>query len=260
MAPLFARAVETQRPDALFNDKLAVAMLDQIDYDYSRFEESIMSNTGIAIRTVIFDTLVSDFIARNPEAVVINIAAGLDTRFTRVDSGRLLWYDIDLPQSIDVRRQVFTQTARNKQIAHDILTPGWAGEIERREATLIIIEGLLMYFTESQVRNLLNMLIDSFPGAEILAEVIGVTQAKRTHANDAISKTSAQFKWGIRDASSMAEWHRALSYVEDISIYDLYPERWQETGFQFPAPLADLRNTVDRIVHLRIAEAPPDRA
>jgi methyltransferase (TIGR00027 family) len=252
MVPLYARAVETQREDALFHDPKAVEMIERIDYDFSRFADSQLSNLGVAIRTEIFDELTAAFIEKYPDAVIVNIAAGLDTRFTRVDNGRILWYDLDLPESIEMRSAFFKETERNRWIAKSALDFSWADDVERRDHTLFIVEGLLMYFTEDQVKALIGAIVERFPGAEMLLEVIGVSQSKNTHVIDAVSKTGANFQWGIRHAETMADWDERLIYLEDISLYDRHQDRWFATGVEFPAPLIDLRNTVDRIVHLKV--------
>lgn len=44
LVPLYARAVETQRPDAICRDLQAVAMMAKIDYDFSKFD----TNSGTA--------------------------------------------------------------------------------------------------------------------------------------------------------------------------------------------------------------------
>ena len=66
---------------------------------------------GIVARSVVFDELVSDFINKNPDCTVVNIACGLDTRAYRMDNGRLTWYNLDLPETIEVRDSVFKESA-----------------------------------------------------------------------------------------------------------------------------------------------------
>ena len=107
---------------------------------------------------------------------------------------------------------------------------------------------------EQDVKNLLVKMAHVFPNAEVLAEVMGRSQAQRTHQNDAISKTKAQFKWGIRHAEEIATWDERITYLEDISLYDRHAEKWLALPLNWVAPLQDLRNTVDRIVHLRFED------
>lgn len=251
LIPLYARALETGRVDAIFRDPKAVEMVSRIDYDFGKFDTNTPTTLGIAIRSQIFDDLAHDYIQRHPDCVVINIAAGLDARFYRLDNARLHWYELDLPESIALRQQFFTTTNRHHFITANALDPLWLDLIPQSKHTLIIIEGLLMYFDESDVKFLLTLLAEHRPGCELLIEVLGQSQARHTESNDMVNKTRAAFKWGIRNAADIEQWHPALTYVRDISIYDRHLERWQQLDYRWPAPLSQLRNTTNRIVHLR---------
>lgn len=251
LIPLYARAVETRRDDAIFRDPKALEMVERIDYDFNKFDTNTPTTLGIAIRSQIFDDMAHDYIQRHPDCVVINIAAGLDARFYRVDNGRLRWYELDLPEAIELRRQFFTESERHHFIAANALDQAWIEQIQKSRHTLVIIEGLLMYFDEADVKFLLTLLAERLPGCEQLIEVLGQTQAQRTDSNDMVNKTNAAFKWGIRNAADMGHWHPALTYVKDESIYDRHEDRWLQLPYQWPAPLPKLRNTANRIVHLR---------
>ncbi len=251
LIPLFARAVESPRPDAICNDPHAVELVSRIDYDFNKFERNTPTTLGIAIRTRIFDDMARTYIEQHPDCVVINIAAGLDARFYRVDNGKLRWYELDLPEAIELRKQFFTESERHHFIAANALDPAWIDQIEKSKHTLVIIEGLLMYFDETDVKFLLTLLAERLPGCEKLIEVLGHSQAQRTENNDMVNKTNAAFKWGIRNAADIGDWHPALQYVNDVSIYDRHEDRWHQLPLQWPAPLGKLRNTANRIVHLR---------
>jgi len=261
MVPLYARAAETQRPDAIISDPHAVAMLDRIDYDFTRFTETHSSNLGVAIRTEILDEWTAAYIKAHPTAQVINIAAGLDTRFSRVDNGQITWVDLDLPASIAVRNKLITPGPRERVIAQSVLDFTWVNALaDPQKQTLFIIEGLLMYFTEDMVRELLTTLAARFPGATALIEVMGVSQARETRS-DAVQQTAASFKWGIRHTADLATWDERITVVRDESIFDRHAGRWhaldldwgRATEIAWPERLTVLRNTVDRIVELQFS-------
>ncbi len=253
LVPLYARAQETQRPDAICHDPQAVAMMAKIDYDFNKFAETgATSSLGIAVRTEILDEQTSAYIAQQPDAVIINIAAGLDTRFLRVDNGQIRWYDLDLPEAIAVRRRLLPEQPRQTYIAESALNFAWMQQVEKHPHTLILIEGLLMYFREEDVKNLLFALTEQFPNAVMLVEVMGYSQAQRTDRDGMISKTGGAFQWGIRKAADMGGWHPRLQYVGDVSIYDRHEHRWLALPIKWNASPAELRNTVDRIVQLQV--------
>jgi len=106
LIPLYFRATESQRPDALIKDDKAVALVGQMNYDFSRFKFDKDDQLALILRNREFDRYARGFLARYPEAVVVHIGCGLDSRFECVDNGRVEWYDLDLPQVIELRRKL----------------------------------------------------------------------------------------------------------------------------------------------------------
>ncbi|MEL6309627.1 MAG: class I SAM-dependent methyltransferase, partial [Chloroflexota bacterium] len=258
---LYSRVVESQREDAIFHDPIAIEWAERIDYDFSRFDadKAPLNHLGVAIRTEILDEYVSNFLERHPSSTVVNIAAGLDTRFYRMDNGKVQWRELDLAPSIAVREKLMSKTERHFTVTASALETQWMDILKQQLPTnapiLFVVEGLLMYFTETQIKGLLSAIAERFAGAELLLEVLGESQAKKTHLNDAISQTSAQFKFGIRDTSQMAAWHAELTFLGDTSIYDRHVDRWLalDIDWKGKSPSA-YRDKTDRIVHLQVAK------
>ena len=80
----YARAMHSRNPKNKFRDTKAEELIDRIDYDFSNAKKDTAMSGGIVARSVVFDELVSDFIRKNPDCTVVNIACGLDTRFYRL--------------------------------------------------------------------------------------------------------------------------------------------------------------------------------
>lgn len=252
---LYARVYETRHEKSIINDPVAQEWVSRIDYDFSKFEESVLNHLGVAVRTDILDELSKEFIATHPDALIVNIAAGLDTRFYRMDNGKITWIELDLPDTTVVRQQLMEETDRHKTLAASALDTDWMDELQTDSPVLFIVEGLLMYLPEEQIKGMVAAMVEYFPKAEFLLEVMGATQAKNTHRNDAISKTNAKFQFGIRDASEMGEWHPGLEYLKDISIYDRHVERWLALDIDWGGKTpSDYRNSVTRIVHLKVTK------
>lgn len=250
---LYARVFETRQEDGIINDPVAEQWLSRIDYDFSRFDTAVLNHFGVAVRTDILDDYTRGFIEEYPNATIVNIAAGLDTRFYRMDNGQITWFELDLPDSIAVRRQLMQETERHRTIAASALDTDWMDTLPKNTPILFIVEGLLMYLTEIQIKSMLAAIAARFRKAELLLEVLGVSQSKNTHLNDAISKTAAQFQFGIRDASEMGNWHPKLKYLGDTSIYDRHEDRWLNLDIDWKGKkISDFRNSTGRIVHLQV--------
>ena len=125
LIPLWAKAVEQERDERLLTDPEAPRMLAQIDYDFSKFKNIVMSQVGCCGRAQIFDNEAQKFIAAHPDAVVVQLGAGLDTRFERLGRPQITaWYDLDLPEVIALRRQLLPEST-NHYLAISLFDESW---------------------------------------------------------------------------------------------------------------------------------------
>jgi methyltransferase (TIGR00027 family) len=254
LIPLWARAAETQRQDAIIQDPLAVSLMSQIAYDFSRINWSPTLQTGIAIRTEILDQAVADFLVRFPEALVLNLASGLDTRFFRLDNGQLKWLNVDLPEALALRRQLLQDTPRHQSLAASVLTDAWCGQVSvaPTQPLLVIIEGLLMYFSPAEIRALLCRIAEHFPGARILLECVSPLSVWSSGFYYRRSGLNVRWRGGIARGHTVESWHPRLRCRNEWFYLDRYPRRWgwMHLFRQIPA----LRNTI-RILELEVASS-----
>src|SRR5262245_37777181 len=93
------RAMETDRPDAIFRDPYARKLAGA---DGARIVASIPVGKAFAwpmiVRTAVFDEIILDRVAAGID-LVLNLAAGLDARPWRLPlPANLRWVDVDLPE------------------------------------------------------------------------------------------------------------------------------------------------------------------
>ena len=183
------------------------------------------------MRTGIIDEATTDFIRQYPDASVVNMGAGLCTRFNRVDNCRITWYELDLPEAIELRRRFFTQTDRYQFIERSITDLGWMEQIlrEGKQLVLFIGEGLFMYFEEEEVKNIFIGIADHFPGAELIFEINGPVSVGRSKRHDALSKTEghAEFKWGPASGAVCGTWDARIRFVREWNYLDRHRDRWR---------------------------------
>jgi O-methyltransferase involved in polyketide biosynthesis len=253
LVPLWARAFETKQANPIIKDKKAVEMMGNIEYDFSKFDDEWPTQVSIAIRTELLDNATKVYIKNHPQAVIINIGCGLDTRFSRLDNGKIHWYDLDLPEVIQVRKQFFNETDRYKMIAKSVLDYSWIDNVKTNKSILIIAEGILMYFTKQEVTGLLNKLVESFENAEMILETIPASLVKQSENQDLIKKQyniEAQFHWGIKKAKDLEKINNKIKYIEDWHYFDYHKDRWKSIRwFSFIPPFKNRFG--NRIVHLR---------
>ena len=119
MIPLWARAREAEKNNPIVCDIYAKNIVESIDYDFSQIEEGpAAEHQGVwAIRAYNLDNIIEAFLANTSRAAVVNIGAGFDTSFQRVDDGTVLWINIDLPDVVGLRKKLIPDTEREITIA-----------------------------------------------------------------------------------------------------------------------------------------------
>ncbi|MCM1092014.1 MAG: class I SAM-dependent methyltransferase [Muribaculum sp.] len=218
LIPLAVRANETKRENARIRDEKAVEIIDTLKVDTKDIDK-FMSHEGVVARTIMFDRTLKKLLEKYPDAVCLNIGCGLDDRFSRVDNGKLRWFNVDLADSIEVRKKVFAKREHEYMLAGDILKTDWITDIPKADMVIVIAEGLLMYFSKEQVRTILNNLTDSFGRGFLLAELMHPKMMKEK-VHDTVKHTNARFGWGTETGKDLLELNPKLELVRENSFWD----------------------------------------
>ncbi|QZA17149.1 class I SAM-dependent methyltransferase [Mycobacterium malmoense] len=204
LVPLYGRARDATARRSILNDVRARELVNGIDYDFARFNRGLLLTT--VLRTSVFDAWVRGFIGRYPTGTVVEIGTGLNTRFERTDNGQVRWFDLDLPDTIELRQRFFTRTDRQTMIAGSVLETDWFDTVNAGPGPhLFVAEGVFAYFTETQVHGVITNLAERFPGSLIAfdtygAKIIGNMQRK------ALKAVNARMQWACDDPRRLADW------------------------------------------------------
>ena len=220
---LLARARESQRPDAMIHDEAAIAMVNQLDVDLSRLFMQRHDEVAVIVRMRKFDHVVREFLARNPQAAVVHIGCGLDTRFQRVDDGRVEWFDLDMPDVIALRLKLLhVSNNRYHTLATSVFEEAWLEEVARCKprSFLFIAEGVLPYFEEVQVKELFLRLRDRFPGCELVSDVHTPFVVWADNIHLALSKVKARMHWSVKRPSDVEGWAEGVRLLEAWNYMD----------------------------------------
>jgi O-methyltransferase involved in polyketide biosynthesis len=213
LLPLWGRAVESKKEKPLLVDKTALQIIEAVDYDFSTLTNNLSDLTQVAwiMRSLCIDETVRAFLAKYPKGTIVNIGCGLDTTFDRIDNGTVMWYDLDLPDVIELRRQFIKETGRRKFICASFLDKGWLNEIHVSENVLFIAAGVFYYFEENDVKDFLIRLADRFPGSEIIFDAsspYGIKTANRMVIQRSGLNEKSFLKWGLKNAEALTAWDK----------------------------------------------------
>ena len=183
---------------------------------------NIMSNENIGgvARTIVLDRMAADFVKEHPDATVINIACGMDTRFYRVDNGKIRWYNIDLPVTMEVRKKYIKENERVTNIAASAMDESWTERIQSVAGpVLVIVEGLSMYLAETDVKQILSIIDRHFPQVTVFMEILNPKFVKK-NVEKSIQQSGAVFTWGARSGEELPKLCQAFRWQGDRSLVE----------------------------------------
>ena len=221
LTTLYVRAKDAESPQSVLHDTKSAEMVAMLDYDFAQFKHAWASYYGVLARAKTIDGEIRKFLASHPGSVVVSVGSGLDTRFSRVDNGQVLWYDLDFPEVIAWRRQLFEEHPRVRCIGKSALDPTWPQDVETGGRPLLIVsEGVLMYLEESDVQRFLGILTDGFADFTAYFDLISTYTQKQSKNHDMIKNMNAPFRWGIKDGSEVVRLEPRLRQIGLINFTD----------------------------------------
>ena len=219
LIPLAIKASETARPNARIKDEKAKEIIGALGVDVSKYDP-FMSHEGVVARTIMFRDALIKLLKKYPEALCINLGCGFDDKFSQVDNGRLTWFDVDLPDQIAVRRKVYEDRDRCTMLDGSALESSWTEQLPKNDMNIIVMEGVLEYFSKAQVGTCLKMLCDSFEHGYLLAELHSPFLEKHGKHHDAVKHTNATFGWGTKSGKEYLDLEPRMKLVLERSYND----------------------------------------
>jgi O-methyltransferase involved in polyketide biosynthesis len=240
LLPLYIRATESRRPDAIVKDLMVENLIDSLDYDFSEFKFDKDDQVGIILRVRQFDLFSRDFLTRNPNAVVVHLGCGLDSRFERVDNGLLEWYDLDLPEVIDLRRQLLGgERPRYHLLSCSMFERAWQTELSGLQPRpfLFLAEGVWMYFEKSQIRQLVLSLCEHFPGAELVFDGFSPLVVWANNRLLGRIRIRARYSFALMNGKDLEGWGGGIRLLKEWRYFDCDEPRLAHVGWARHIPL-----------------------
>ncbi len=231
---LYARARESQRPDAMIKDNQAVELVHQIAGDFSRLKMQRHDEIAVIMRMKKFDEYTRGFLAHHPRGVVVHIGCGLDTRFERVDNGQVIWFDLDLPEVIKLRQKLIgNENPRYHTLATSVFEDGWMKQVRQYQPAsfLFLAEGVFPYFEEICVKTLFIKLSDAFPGSELVCDAHTPFVIWADNLQLAYAKVKARLHWSIKNGKEVESWGKGIRLLDEWNYFEddepkLKPYHW----------------------------------
>ena len=203
--PLAARIYVSERFPEYFRDDAALALKGKVpDGAGGRSSEYAMMASVARYHNA--DAMERDFVERNGRCNIVHLGVGLETAYLRLSELDAHFYDVDLPEVIELRRRLLPVSENETLIAGDLFDMGWADEVDASLPTMILVLGVFQYFTEDRVAGAVKRMRGMFPVAELVFDATS-TKGLR-YANRYVEKTgnkSARMHFAVDDAREFAE-------------------------------------------------------
>jgi len=213
---LYAKALDNRLKHPILHDQKAEEILGMIDYDFEKLKD--FGNEIMVARAKQFDVWLQKFLKTNPNATVLNLGCGLDTRISRIHPpSTVRWFDIDYPEVIEIRKKFFSNQPGYEMVPSSVTDPGWLENIPDNNPVMIIAEGMLEYLTETEVKTLLNRLTDHFSNGQIAFDVMN-TFAVHAGKKNLHETTGAEHKWAVDHIGDSDKLNPDMKRMANVSV------------------------------------------
>jgi methyltransferase (TIGR00027 family) len=249
---LYCHSLESQSKNPIIIDPKAVEITSALNRQLTGSPDRMYSDLAagklnkklvifISLRAKKFDEYTAGFLNSYPDGTVVNLGCGLDTRFWRIDNGRVNFYDLDLPEVISIKKKLCDETERYHMIASSVLDYGWM-ELLKNEGNgpcLFLAEGLIMYLEKDSVKELVLNLQSQFRGSELVCEVVNESVTRgwlknlmnmRMHKQLHVGG-GATFVCGFRDGHEIESWSPGIRLLDEWSHFDSREPKLGWVGF-----------------------------
>ncbi|MUL84577.1 MULTISPECIES: class I SAM-dependent methyltransferase [unclassified Mycolicibacterium] len=232
---LYARALDSRAARPILGDHLADDVVGQLDYDFAGLgvQTSVVCQT--ALRAKMLDDRVRAFVTAHPDAVVVDLGAGLDSGLYRVSPPDTVdWYHVDLPAVSALREQLLPRRDQSHIVAASLTDSGWPDPIPADRPTILLADGLFAFLSEPVIISIFRRITEHFASGEVTFNDYGrigwVSRvAIKLYPQKMFKDVGSQWGYpGFKDAHHPETWNPRLRLVEEASLthapeVDLFP-------------------------------------
>lgn len=176
LQPLWLRSRESLSDDRLIYDPVAAAACRQCHLKPDCLTGNVNEQQLLhATLTLQGDRQVQHFLRRHPNGWVINVGAGLDTRFYRLDNGRCRWFELDTDENLLWRERLFHRSERYTMRSGSVTDLSWLRSLPVRQNTplLLLCDQALLQCNSDELAYFVQNIGYHFSQAEVCLVIAG---------------------------------------------------------------------------------------
>jgi O-methyltransferase involved in polyketide biosynthesis len=210
--PLLGKA--TMSKEKLFlHDPKAEEIISKIDYDFKSLKQSKWLSMYMSLRAMLIDELCNKYISEHPNATIIHLGCGLDSRSLRVNQEFNSWYDVDYENVIDIRKKFYDIDSKHNMIGSSVTDYKWLDKIKSADNVMVVAEGLTMYLSEEEMKELISRINDKFGNVYLLFDAYSKKGVRSSKIKNPVNQMNAEVKYGIDNPDEVLALNDNLEYV-----------------------------------------------
>lgn len=196
--PLYGKSYVSKK-GLFLDDKKAEEIWEAEGFSLKGKSKSKWLAYYMGVRSAVFDEWVKQKMADLPEAVVLHIGCGMDSRVMRVGTQNHKWYDVDFLEVIAERQRYYAESENYRMIAGDARDNAWLADIQETKSAIVVMEGVSMYLTVAEMQNLAESLSAHFENLVLLVDAYTSFAAKMSKVKNPINDVGVSEVYGIDD-------------------------------------------------------------
>ncbi len=246
--PLYGKA-KVSKKNIILKDPTAEHIWAQQSFPLKGKSKSKWLAYYMGMRAWVFDEWLREMMRKYPEATVLHIGCGMDSRIHRVGGAycansvnqqeglnsdvsesaiaKRKWYDIDFADVIKERKKYYKETDTYHMIASDARNIAYLSEMSGMEA-IVVLEGISMYLKPEELEKLMADLSKHFTSIHILMDCYTTKAAKVSKYKNPINDVGITLVYGLDEPTKLSENVRGMSKESDafkfIKEHNMTPE------------------------------------
>lgn len=193
--PLYGKAL-VSKSGLIIKDEKAEEIVDKEQIAFKGKSGSKWLAYYMGIRSAVFDDWTREKISESKDSVIIHIGCGLDSRFLRVGNTDVIWYDVDFPDVIELRKKYYRETEKYRMIKADIRDTDWLSDIKNNGSVTVIAEGLSMYLKPEELLGFFKRLSVRFEKINLLMDFYTVMAAEMSKYKNPVNDVGVTEVYG----------------------------------------------------------------
>lgn len=213
--PLYGKAL-VSRKGLFLRDQKAEEILEKEAFPLKGKSRSKWLAYYMGIRSAVFDQWAVQQMTEHPDAIVLHLGCGMDSRVLRTGAENRLWFDVDFPDVITERKKYFTETAAYRMLPGDVKEDAWLEQIPSSGCAIVIMEGISMYLNDNEKARLFERLCAHFAQLVLLVDCYTTLAARLSRYKNPINDVGVTKVYGTDDPHTLET--GAFTFVKEHNM------------------------------------------